>query len=118
MNFREYRNPAIAFVASNRHLSASASPRASVRKPFDPVLGSVAVGSMTLILASVITGMDFLAVLALLIALVYIRLAGSLKSSTALSAADVERWQAGAAPSRTFTAKRSQRRSAYDGLAS
>jgi len=66
-------------VEARRQVSALESPRVDVRKP-DPVLGMVAVGSMLLILASVITGIDVLGLFALLIALVYVRIAGALKS--------------------------------------
>ena len=98
MNNRKYRDHAAAAVESNRHASASASSVAKARKPSDPVLGTVAVGAMLFILGWAVTGIEFLAIFALLIALVYVRVAGVLKSDNSSAAADFDRRNHGAAP--------------------
>lgn len=92
MNYREYRNHACPARESNSHASlAPASSPATVRKQSDPVLGTVAVGTMLLILAWVVTGIHFLAIFALLIVLGYVRIAGALKLSEMSASAEFER---------------------------
>lgn len=81
MSYHECRSRVRPAVESRRHVWASASSGADVRMPSDPVLGAVAVGSMLLILASVVTGIDVLVLFALLIALGYVRIAGTLESA-------------------------------------
>jgi hypothetical protein len=90
MNYRAYRNPARAAANDIRSVPASASSNANARKHGDPVLGIVALGALLFILAWVVTGHDFLAIVALLIALVYIRVAGTFKLSEGLVPAEAE----------------------------
>ena len=93
----------------------------------DPVLGAFAVGTLLLILAWVVAGIDVLAMVALLIAFGYVRMAGTLKPSGMPVSAEAESREPGRTPhalatdarfhGRAAAGTRTQRRSAYDGLA-
>src|SRR5690349_14743271 len=98
MNNRKYRNHVAAAVERNRHPSASASSSVKARNLTDPVLATVAIGAMLFILGWAVTGIDFLAIFALLVALGYVRVAGAFKSDRSSAAADLERRNLGTSP--------------------
>jgi hypothetical protein len=114
MNYRVDR-PGVA-AGAMRSVPAVGSPHRSVASHGDAILGTVALGAMGLILAWVVTGIDLLAIVALLIVLAYFRLAGTLKSPASASG-EVDPLDSAVNAGGESRSGRAPRRSAYEGIA-
>jgi hypothetical protein len=121
MNCRDYRNPG-ATADGIRGVLASGSSGVNARQHGDAVLGAVALAAMALILAWVVTGIELLAIVALLVVLEYLRMAGTLKPAKLVDSLEARRYEREPNEGALWKARSERlpartRRSAYEGLA-